>query len=206
MVKLVNCVNLIEILKNGEKVLIQYPQQVEKIKKILLQYNKGYQDYEGIDWFAIDAGAGGGGTAVGQQLMNPWRDDKGNSHRGLIDPNDDFMKLRFDDYSENCQNMHMFNFKRDKVNAYQSLQDAVNQGLIIFPKDLNARSEIEFEEQDAAGNLVIRYEKVNSEELATLTQFSLMKDELVGMQKIKKPNGTVQFDLSPESKQRNLHD
>ena len=34
----------------------------------------------------------------------------------------------------------------------------------------------------------------------------LAKEELIAMQKIKKPNGTIQFDLSPDAKSRNFHD
>jgi len=206
MLRFVNCVNLIEILKNGEKAIIQYPQQIERLKQIILDYNSGFLDYDGIDYLLIDAGSGGGGTQIAQYLMNEWYDKHNKTHRGFIDLNDDYMKLREDDYIGNATNLHMFNFKKDKVTAYQNLQDAVNQGLIVFPKDLNVRAEIEFEETDAEGNLRIRYEKASREELNSLTQFSLMKEELIGMQKIKKPNGTIQFDLSPEAKQRNLHD
>lgn len=36
MVKIVNCVNLIELLPNGEKAIIQKPQQIEKVKQLLL--------------------------------------------------------------------------------------------------------------------------------------------------------------------------
>lgn len=59
MLKMVNCVNLIELLPNGEKAIIQKPQQIELIKKMLLDYNRGALDYENIDLFVIDAGAGG---------------------------------------------------------------------------------------------------------------------------------------------------
>lgn len=59
MLKMVNCVNLIELLPNGEKAIIQKPQQIELIKKMLLDYNRGALDYENIDLFIIDAGAGG---------------------------------------------------------------------------------------------------------------------------------------------------
>ena len=37
MLKMVNCVNLIELLPNGEKAIIQKPQQIELIKKMLLE-------------------------------------------------------------------------------------------------------------------------------------------------------------------------
>ena len=59
MVKIVNCVNLIELLPSGEKAIIQKPEQIEKVKQLLLDYNKGALDYDNIDLFSIDAGAGG---------------------------------------------------------------------------------------------------------------------------------------------------
>lgn len=59
MVKIVNCVNLIELLPNGEKAIIQKPEQIERVKQLLLDYNKGALDYDNIDLFSIDAGARG---------------------------------------------------------------------------------------------------------------------------------------------------
>lgn len=59
MLKMVNCENLIELLPNGEKAIIQKPQQIEMIKKMLLDYNRGALDYENIDLFVIDARSGG---------------------------------------------------------------------------------------------------------------------------------------------------
>ena len=59
MVRFVNCVNLIEVLKNGEKVLIQKPEQIERLKDFILDYNRGALDYDNIDQLIIDAGAGG---------------------------------------------------------------------------------------------------------------------------------------------------
>ena len=65
---------------------------------------------------------------------------------GIIDENDPYMKLRLDDYPEAIRKLVLFNFKRDKVQAYERTQQAINQGLIMFPKSLNARNEMEFEE------------------------------------------------------------
>ena len=59
MVKIVNCVNLVEVLKNGDKAVIQKPQQIEMIKDLIIDYNRGALDYDNIDLFVIDAGAGG---------------------------------------------------------------------------------------------------------------------------------------------------
>lgn len=138
--------------------------------------------------------------------MNEWLDDKGKSHLGMIDENDPYMKLRLDDYPANAKNLRLFNFKRDKVQAYERAQQAVNQGLVMFPKSLNAKDEMEIEETDTDGNLTMRYEKVSFDEKVSLTQLDLMKEELIATQKYKKPNGTIQFDLSHEAKQKNMFD
>lgn len=206
MLKLVNCVNLIELLPNGEKAIIQKPEQIEKIKQMLLDYNQGAPDYDNIELLSIDAGAGGGGTDIRQFLMNEWKDRKGRIHLGLIDEKDPYMKLRLDDYPANIRKLELFNFKRDKVTAYERCQSAINQGLIMFPSSLNARKEMEIEETAPDGTTQIRYEKVTFDEMCVLEQIDLMKEELIGMQKQKRPNGTIVFDLSPDAKQRNMHD
>ena len=123
--------------------------------------------------------------------MNEWLDDKGKSHLGMIDENDPYMKLRLDDYPANAKNLRLFNFKRDKVQAYERAQAAINQGLIMFPKSLNVRNEMEFEEVGADGMTQIRYEKVSFDEKVSLIQLDLMKEELIATQKYKKPNGTI---------------
>lgn len=206
MVKIVNAVNLIEVLPNGDKAIIQKPQQIDMIKALLLDYNRGALDYDNIDQLIIDAGAGGGGFDIAAFLLNEWVDKQNKLHIGLIDEEDPYMKLRIDDYPGNATNLTLFNFKRDKVQAYERTQAAINQGLVMFPKSLNPRGEMEIEESSSDGTLSIRYEKVNLEEMASLTQIDLMKEEAVAMQKQKKPNGTVQFDLSTEAKSKNFHD
>ena len=59
MLKLVNCENLIELLPSGEKAIIQKPQQIEMIKDLIINYNKGALDYDNIELVCIDGGARG---------------------------------------------------------------------------------------------------------------------------------------------------
>lgn len=206
MLKLVNCENLIELLPSGEKAIIQKPQQIEMIKDLIINYNKGALDYDNIELVCIDAGAGGGGFDISQFLLNDWVGSDGKRHLGLIDEEDPYMKLRIDDYPANIKKLQLFNFKRDKVQAYERTQAAINQGLVMFPKSLNVRNEMEIEETQADGTITLRYEKVSFDEMNSLIQLDLLKEEAVAMQKYKKPNGTIQFDLSPDAKQKNFHD
>lgn len=206
MVRLVNCINLVEVLKSGEKAIIQKPEQIERLKDLILDYNKGALDYDNIDMLILDSGAGGGGFDIAQFLMNEWVGKDRKTHLGFIDKNDPYMSLREDDYPANATNLRMFNFKRDKVQAYERAQNAINQGLVIFPSSLNSRNEIEFEETQSDGGVRIKYEKVDGNDMSSLIQMDLLKEELIAMQKVKKPNGTVQFELSADAKSKNYHD
>ena len=59
---------------------------------------------------------------------------------------------------------------------------------------------MEIQEERPDGQVVIRYEKVTNDEMNALSQMSILKEELVGMSKVKKPSGNVVFELSPDAK------
>ena len=118
---------------------------------------------------------------------------------------DKYLKLERDKFPGACDKLTMANFTGKKVEMYQACQDMINQGLVMFPKSLNLRLEMEFEEIDSEGNLQIICERMNSEEIATLVEFDMMKEELVAMQKTKQ-GSTVKFDLLPSKKLENMHD
>lgn len=206
MAKFVECINLIEETASGQKMVIQKPEQLEILKNVIVKFNKGAVDYDNIINLCLDSGAGGGGMDIGQYLMKEFIGPDGMLHRGWIDLEDPYMSIRADDYPGNCDKLTMFNFKRDKVNAYERTQSAVNQGLVIFPNSINPRGELEFEIQEEDGSLSMRYEKVPKEDLHALTQFDLAKEELGVFQKITKPNKTIIFELSADAKSKNFHD
>ena len=62
-------------------------EQLDIIKEQLIKYNGvGVPEWANIEFY-IDAGSGGGGiSAVADQLMADWKDQYGNMHRGMIDP------------------------------------------------------------------------------------------------------------------------
>ena len=206
MLKISNVHVLVEQTKNGQIAVMQKPQQLEVFKHMMIDYNWGYDDYYGLDSIHIDAGSGGGGFEIGQYLLNDFTGYEGKTHRGIIDLNNEYMKIRADDYAGAAQILTMANFKRDKTAMYEAASKALNQGLVIWPKSLNIRNELEFEVTNADGSLSIRYEKPNLRELNALIQIELTKEELMGIQRVKKPNGTFVFEATPEAKQVNMHD
>lgn len=127
-------------------------------------------------------------------------------HSGLTDSEDTYLSAYEDDYPTAIDKLKLFNFKRDKVMAYDRAQQAINQGLVIFPVDANTRNELEIEQTDEDGNISIKYEKLDLNDLAFFNELSLVKEELIATQKIKKPNGTIQYGLSPQAISRGTHD
>ena len=97
----------------------------------------------------------------------------------------------------------MANFTGQKVEMYQACQDMINQGLVMFPKSLNLKLEMEFEEVKEDGTVNITCERMGSEEVKTIVEFDMMKEELVAMQKIKQGNN-IKFDLLPSKKAENI--
>ena len=82
--RIVNCVNLLDISKK-RKTPMQTPDQIQYLKELILAYNGDAPDYENIEAIMIDAGSGGGGVNIADYLMEDWVDDRGITHRGLID-------------------------------------------------------------------------------------------------------------------------
>lgn len=206
MLKFINVRNLRERRPNGEFVVTQKPRQVEILKEFICDFNKGHDDYEGILRILVDSGSGGGGFDISQYLLKDWRGKDKKIHLGLTDSKDTYLAAYADDYPNAVDKLTLFNFKKDKVKAYELTQQAINQGLVIFPKDPNVRGEIEIEEFDEEGGLNVRYQKLDVDDLTVLNEMMNVKDEIVATQKVKKPNGTIQFGLSQQAINMGRHD
>ena len=205
MLKIVAGFNLIEITATGDKKVIQKPEQIEIIKELILKYNGAVPDYENLGRIIIDAGSGGGGFDIAQFLLKDWHGPDGMRHLGLIDLQDKYLQLERDKFPAAIDKLTMANFTSNKVQMYTDTQDMINQGLVMLPKSLNLRCEMEFERVDGEGNVIFDYEPMSDEEIAVLTEIDLLKEELVAMQKLKQGTN-VKFDIMPSKKAQNMHD
>lgn len=207
MAKIVNCRNLVENKKGGGKKIIQKPDQIEILKEMLLDYNGPALDYTNIKRVIIDAGAGGGGFDISQFLLPGWEDNHRKKHVGIIDLNDKYCLELQDRFPEAKDILTLANFTKDKVKMYEDASDALNQGLIIFPKNANGQNEMEMEEIGEDGEPVFRYEKLVGENLRAITEIEMLKYELMAMQKMKNTQtNKISFDLIPSKKNEGLHD
>lgn len=66
--------------------------QLNNFRDMLVSYNGRNPDYEYIDLVLLDSGSGGQATSYSDNLLNDFKDSKGNKHRGLIDTESDIYK------------------------------------------------------------------------------------------------------------------
>ena len=88
--RIANGINFMDLSKK-DKTPMRTPEQVKKLKQLILDYNgDGVDDYTNISNIFIDAGSGGAGVNIADYLMEDWYEEghEGEQkylHRGLID-------------------------------------------------------------------------------------------------------------------------
>ena len=88
--RIANGINFMDLSKKN-KTPMRTPEQVKKLKQLILDYNgDGVDDYTNISNIFIDAGFGGAGVNIADYLMEDWYEEghEGEQkylHRGLID-------------------------------------------------------------------------------------------------------------------------
>lgn len=88
--RIANGINFMDLSKKN-KTPMRTPEQVNKLKQLILDYNgDGVDDYTNISNIFIDAGSGGAGVNIADYLMEDWYEEghEGEQkylHRGLID-------------------------------------------------------------------------------------------------------------------------
>lgn len=201
--RLQNCVSLVDIGKK-KKTPMRTPEQVEHVKHMILDYNgKGFADYENIDCLLIDSGSGGAGVNIADYFMEDWADNKGHSHRGMID------KVESEDYIKKFPNaldkIKLVSPKRYRTEMYDAMIEMLNLGLIEFTETYENKGFIlvpEYIDKDT-----VEYKKVNldSDEEMALRNIDLAKEEMVQTYRFDSSNGGYRYDL-PTDKKSTMHD
>ena len=129
--RLLNCINLIDISNKKKKKPMQTPDQIEYLKQVILDYNQGGdENYSNILGVYIDAGSGGGGVNIADYLMPDWKDKSGKTHRGLID------KENSEEYVKKFPNavnkLHLMEPTKYKSEMYEAMIEMMNQDKIEF--------------------------------------------------------------------------
>lgn len=143
--RIVNCVNLIDVGKK-RKSPMQTPDQIKYLKELILDYNGSAPDYDNIEAIMIDAGSGGGGVNIADYLMEDWVDDRGVTHRGLID------KVYSADYVSKYPNavdkVKLMSPTQFKSVMCEALIECMNMDLISFTADYDNKGHLTIFETD----------------------------------------------------------
>lgn len=129
--RLLNCINLIDISNKKKKKPMQTPAQIEYLKQIILDYNQGGdENYSNILGVYIDAGSGGGGVNIADYLMPDWKDKSGKTHRGLIDKeySEEYVKK----FPNAVNKLHLMEPTKYKSEMYETMIEMMNQDKIEF--------------------------------------------------------------------------
>lgn len=211
-----------------KKIPMNTPNQIKEIKRMLIDYNGEQRaDYENIIKFLIDSGSGGAGKNIADFFMEDWKDDRGNMHRGLIDPVENPGDVRnFPDAIKG--KLELVSPSKYKSEMYESLIEMMNLGLIEFTNDYDGRgylnllykidkngnrefidhypSENEMEKYEKEGTRIeTKIYKLDTYEEIALKQIDFTKHELVNMYRYKQANGKDRFDLASD-KANKMHD
>ena len=129
--RLLNCINLIDISNKKKKKPMQTPAQIDYLKQVILDYNQGGdENYSNILGVYIDAGSGGGGVNIADYLMPDWKDKSGKTHRGLIDKeySEEYVKK----FPNAVNKLHLMEPTKYKSEMYEAMIEMMNQDKIEF--------------------------------------------------------------------------
>lgn len=130
--KKMRIVNVINLLDVGKKIKspMRTPDQIEYLKKVILDYNAGADAYGNIAGIYIDAGSGGGGVNIADYLMPDWTDEAGVTHRGLIDK--EYSAEYVKDFPNAVDKIHLMSPAAFKSMMYEAMIELLNQDKISF--------------------------------------------------------------------------
>ena len=193
-VRIVNCINLIDIEKR-DKTPMTIPNQINELRKIILDYNIGGDEfYSNIVGVYIDAGAGGGGGgAITDLLMQDWIDEAGVTHKGLIDKeySSDYVK-RFPNTVDKLRLMTPSGYKSE---MYESLIQMMDENNIKFTATYDAKGYLTIIDEDKnkleeeRSNLIekLKKQKISQDKIDDIVEKELLKVQNVST-KIEKLN------------------
>ena len=188
--RIVNCVNLLDIGKK-RKTPMQTPDQIQYLKELILAYNGNAPDYENIEAIMIDAGSGGGGVNIADYLMEDWVDDRGKTHRGLIDK--EYSADYVSKYPNAIDKVRLMSPSQFKSMMCEALIEMMNMDLISLTADYDNKGyltifETDEKELNKAKKKIeeeLRKQKVSEDEIPTKVEDMLKEASCVKTKMVK---------------------
>lgn len=170
---------------------MQTPDQIEYLKKVILDYNGGADAYGNIVGIYIDAGSGGGGVNIADYLMPDWTDSAGIVHRGLIDKE---YSIEYVNKFPNAVNkIHLMSPSAYKSEMYEAMIELMNQDKISFTAPYDSKDyltvfdvdEKKLEEARKSISQELKKQKLNEKEFESRLNDELGKIQSVNTKMIK---------------------
>jgi hypothetical protein len=197
--KIVHNVSWTDIEKK-KKTPMKTPDQIKDFKRMLIDFN-GNQvaDYENIEAVMIDAGAGGAGmSAWADGLLEDWTDEKGVTHRGVIDASHEEYQTYLSKYPNAVDKLKLLSPQKYKREMFEALIEMMKLDLISFTENYDYKGELIFNNNEGKAT---KY-KLTIEEEASLINIDIAKEELVSIYAFKSTNGNVRYDLPPDKQNK----
>lgn len=170
--RLLNCINLIDISNKKKKKPMQTPEQIEYLKQVILDYNQGGDEtYSNILGVYIDAGSGGGGVNIADYLMPDWKDKSGKTHRGLIDKkySEEYVKK----FPNAVNKLHLMEPTKYKSEMYEAMIEMMNQDKIEFTATYDNKGYLTIFDIDKD-----KYEKTKKDLIAKFKKQKMAEEEI----------------------------
>ena len=188
----------------SKKLPLDMVEQLKIIRRLMVAFNGDADDWENILEFNIDAGAGGGGvSAIADQLLLPFKDDHGNEHVGIIDPEHGAYESARKRYPDNKPIVRLHEPKKMKTIMYDALGKMIKQNLFKFTSYDGKDYLLVGDENDDKSEFEQVY--LNDEEKVALQMIELGKTQLSYIVRYSTSNGGVTYDLAKD-KQASMHD
>ena len=187
-------------LEKKKKTPIKTPDQIKDFKRMLVDYN-GTQaaDYENIEQVLIDSGAGGAGiSAWADGLLDDWQDSNGVKHRGLIDKDHEEYKVHASKYPNAVEKLTLISPHKYKKEMFEALKEMMDLNLISFPESYDYKGELVLPQENGE----VKRHKLTDDEILSLTNIDIAKEELVSIYTFKSSNGNLRYDLPPDKQHK----
>lgn len=189
--RIVNGINLLDL---GKKIKspMRTPEQIEYLKKVILDYNGKADAYGNILGIYIDAGSGGGGVNIADYLMDDWTDEAGTTHRGLIDK--EFSADYVGRFPNAVDKIHLMMPSKYKSIMFESMIEMMNQDKISFTASYDHKGYLMMfdvdedklkTEKDAISARIKKRRKLQGDELEKAVMEELAKANTIKTRMIK---------------------
>lgn len=203
--KIINCTNMID-LASKRKIKMKTPDQIKFLKQTILDYNGSNPDYENIEAFLIDAGAGGAGvSAYADNLLDDWFDEKGIKHKGFIDKISDIYETEVYNYPNAWDKLALISPNKYRNKMCEELLELLQLDLIKFPYEYSGKGFVTLASDDGSERNLKNYNLSFEEELA-LINIDIMKTETINIHRVSNAEKTSVRYILPKDKERIMYD